>query len=392
MAFALPAPIVYPFDMPRHVLYVPENPGDTPRTPAPAYVVRNTFIEVDVDQSEQADIDNSKPAYRRRRGSSFFRSSSEPLTVARAAKENCGAPIHSDVASTEDWGSDSEQTGVNSHIAEEDSSRSPSPSSRLQSSPFQSKVLPPKHLLDNGPDMMNIVGSNFGGALPRGIQPPPGNFQQTPESALAAAMRAGFNAGMMAAAMRAGFNAGVHASGVPSSGSASGVASPSGIATPPRQAPPSVWVNQLQQVAHHQPIVGVHQQTDHKSCHLIWCDHRAFKDTSASMKEELQNCTQLTVKTHRTAENCLRLLRKKRNAQGRPPCVFLVSWANSRELLAFLSEEPQMVAKVVVLCDARGGRRHDAADALIRQYPFVESIATSWPEAVQAVREAVASI
>lgn len=129
-----------------------------------------------------------------------------------------------------------------------------------------------------------------------------------------------------------------------------------------------------------------------KPCHLIWCDHRAFKDTSAGMKEQLQNETNVSVKTHRTAENCLRLLRKKRNAQGRPPCVFLVSWANAPELLAYLSEDDHVIAKVVVFCDARGGRRHDAGDALLHQYPCIQKIATSWPEAVQAVRQAVVSI
>lgn len=118
-------------------------------------------------------------------------------------------------------------------------------------------------------------------------------------------------------------------------------------------------------------------------------DHRAFKDSSAPMREQLQNASGINVKTHRTAENCLRLLRKKRNASGRPPCVFLSSLANAPALLAFLSEADHMHAKVVVLAETR---RHEAGAALQQQYPALTEVAKSWQEAVQAVCRATASV
>merc|ERR1712019_159348 len=53
---------------------------DSPWNVPPAYVVRNTFVEID-EHGEQKIEEPSVPAFRRRRGSSFFRNSSEPLTA-----------------------------------------------------------------------------------------------------------------------------------------------------------------------------------------------------------------------------------------------------------------------------------------------------------------------
>lgn len=139
-------------------------------------------------------------------------------------------------------------------------------------------------------------------------------------------------------------------------------------------------------------VSGVSKSGESKqACHLIWCDHRAFKDTSSELKDELERVCGTTVKTHKTAENCIRLFRKKQRAQGRPPCVLLVSWANAPALLGYLQEAQHISCKVVVLCDARSCRKNESADQLIVQFPFVEKIATTWEEAVESACNAVAA-
>merc|ERR1712137_711667 len=102
-------------------------------------------------------------------------------------------------------------------------------------------------------------------------------------------------------------------------------------------------------------------------------------------REELETKAGMTVKTHKTAENCIRLFRKKQRAQGRPPCVILASWANAPALLSYLAEAPHVNAKVVVLCDARSCRKNESADQLAAQFPFVDSIVTTWEEALESV-------
>jgi hypothetical protein len=122
----------------------------------------------------------------------------------------------------------------------------------------------------------------------------------------------------------------------------------------------------------------------------VWCDCRAFKDTASELKGQLEAEVQLKVKAHKNAENVIRLLRKKQRAHGRPPCVFVVSWANAAALLPFLDEFHQVQTKVVVVRDARGGRRQDGSEEMFSQYPFVEKVAGSWTEAVHAAGKAVA--
>merc|ERR1711916_340717 len=81
------------------------------------------------------------------------------------------------------------------------------------------------------------------------------------------------------------------------------------------------------------------QTSESKStCHLIWCDHRAFKDSSSQLKQQLEACSGAAVKTHKTADNCIRLFRKKQRAQGRPPCVILASWTNAAAVLQYRSQ------------------------------------------------------
>merc|ERR1712137_154854 len=103
------------------------------------------------------------------------------------------------------------------------------------------------------------------------------------------------------------------------------------------------------------------------TCHLIWCDHRAFKDSSAQLKQQLEARSGAAVKTHQTADNCIRLFRKKQRAQGRPPCVILVSWTNAPALLSYLAEANHVSARVIVLCDARSCRKNQGAEQLAVQ-------------------------
>jgi len=126
-----------------------------------------------------------------------------------------------------------------------------------------------------------------------------------------------------------------------------------------------------------------------RQCQVIWCDQRSFKDASLDMREQLEAACGGLVSAHKSAEKCIRLLKKRLQAQARPPCVFLISWANAPMLLPFLCEAPQVVVKVVLLTDMCQSRRQDAAEMLSCLYPFIARVASTWPEAVDAVAEAV---
>jgi len=127
------------------------------------------------------------------------------------------------------------------------------------------------------------------------------------------------------------------------------------------------------------------------SCHLIWCDQRAFKESSETWKHQLEARAKLPVKAHKTAEKCIRLLRKKQHSSTRPPCVFLISWANAPTLLPYINDSSHVAARAIVLVDTDmcRGRGREAAEQLKRQYPFVICLAASWPEAVEAAADAV---
>lgn len=358
-------------------------------------LVRNTFIEVHDGESEQMDLDNSQPAYRRRRGSSFFRSSSAPLTAGRAVK-GASDSEYTDMASTQDLGSDSEHTHVTSYADDgSSSSRSQSPAPNLNFGHFPLLNQPSLNEPDRA-ELLKIL-SNY---MPTpGAMLPPGNFQQhSHDSALAAAMNAGFNAGVMAAAMRSGYNSALQNSGNPQLSGNPSFGMPLPVTVPLPQwtgrlpncaEAPQLGAQRREALARTNVVAEFPQLPVQKACHLIWCDHRAFKESSASMRDQLQTATGLNVKTHRTAENCLRLLRKKRNSNCRPPCVFLASLANAPALLAYLSEADHVRAKVVVLAESR---RQEAGNALLHQFPLVTEVAKSWPEAVQAICRATAEI
>jgi hypothetical protein len=241
---------------------------------------------------------------------------------------------------------------------------------------------------------------------------PPGSFRTAgEETALAAAMHVGFNAGVMAAMSLQAADQHVYhpAQGIAQTSPSRTAPAPSRVQLSAAQlgmlgANPSRTVQKsassgasdtsttvgsaspLQQRAS-SPGAAAPQAG---ACHVVWCDHRAFKETSSGLKAQLEYEVQLPVKAHKSAENVIRLLRKKQRAQGRPPCVFIVSWANAGALLPFLNEFQHVSAKVVVLCDARGGRRQDGSEEMFHQYSFVEKVASNWAEAVHAAGKAVA--
>lgn len=118
------------------------------------------------------------------------------------------------------------------------------------------------------------------------------------------------------------------------------------------------------------------------SAALIWVDVRAFKDIGVAMKTELEARTQAPVKAHKSAEKCLRLLRKKKNSLTRPPSVFLISWACVTPMLQMLRDEPHMVRKVIVLADQLRGRRDEDVANMKAAYPFLISVTYTWQEAI----------
>lgn len=122
---------------------------------------------------------------------------------------------------------------------------------------------------------------------------------------------------------------------------------------------------------------------------VIWCDQRAFKLESASLREQLAIATGVAPKAHKTAEKCIRLLRKKRRArekrpQVRPLNIFIASWANAPALVQYLAEDTSHVeAKVVVLCDTCGPRVRGNAQQWSQQFaPLIAGVAATWVEAV----------
>jgi len=111
-----------------------------------------------------------------------------------------------------------------------------------------------------------------------------------------------------------------------------------------------------------------------------------------ALRAQLDSATGLPTKVHKTAEKCMRLLRKKRNAKARPLSVFLVSFANAPPLVRYLSTADHVDAKVVVLCDSARCRSASARLAGIvgdlastGVAPLVEAVVGSFEEAVAAV-------
>jgi len=340
---------------------------DSPWSAPPVYVVRNTFVEVD-EHGEQMTEEPSVPAFRRRRGSSFFRNSSEPLTVGgRLGRRTSGGRARTTCDEMPcDFSTEDEETdpGLSTPEISPATSRaaSPAPGSR-------------------SPMYANIT------QLPKLEQ----HCQQMPQTVFAAALHAGFNAGLWTAMSQQqqqqqhpyctqGANVGQR--------SLCFEPHKTLLAFPPAgQARPLVREpSPFEQHSSNSSDAG----TVAKAAHLIWCDHRAFKDTSSTLKQQLESRCGASCKTHKTAENCIRLFRKKQRAQGRPPCVILVSWANAPGLLQYLSEATHVSTKVVVLCDARSCRKNESAEQMAAQFPFIHKIETTWEAAVESVSQALA--
>jgi len=135
-----------------------------------------------------------------------------------------------------------------------------------------------------------------------------------------------------------------------------------------------------------------------KVCQIVWCDQRAFKETSETnvFKAQLEARAGPSVKAHKTAEKCIRLLQKKQHwrdkPQAQPPRVFLVSWANAPVLVPYLTQSLSPTSKVVVLCDQCRSRGLDAANGWAKQFAIVDKVATSWEEAIEAVALAVVTL
>lgn len=336
----------------------------------PVYVVRNTFVELVDDCAEPHLEEVSVPHCRRRRGSSYFRCSSEPLAaggrLSGGRTSACQDKPVLDGSSTDDEGSDG---GCSTPELSPASSRTSSPSPGSHSPVYANMSRVPE-----------------------------------PEQAAVAAMQ-GFNAGLWAAMamneqtqqmpvqnvtyqprrVRMGQVPFFEARKPP-------------FAFPTQFAQPRAVMRDLSPDGNMSSnssdagiVVTKSVDESKQPCHVIWCDHRAFKETSGALKEQLESGCRSTVKTHKTAENCIRLFRKKQRAQGRPPCVLLVSWANAPALLSYLTEAQHVSAKVVVLCDARSCRKNESADQLMSQFPFIEKIATTWEEAVESACSAAAA-
>jgi len=318
----------------------------------------------------------TQPPFRRRRGSSFFRCSSEPLRVPREAGEE------HELSCDESISSKSSASGRSAPGRAAPKSRT--------------GAVKPRH------DSQDIAYLSVSPTLAPNIpQMPPGSFTMSQrDTALSAAIQAGFNAGIQAAlSMRTNPTLLQQHHGrawqQPSRKDIAGLGrgrqfdqdSKLRTCTPPGQ-PSSGASDASTSVSI--PSVGLPSPSK-VPCHLIWCDNRAFKDASAPQRQELENETCTSVKAHKSAENCIRLLRKKQNAQGRPPCVILVSWANAGALLPFLNECTNINAKVIVLCES-ASRKKDGLDSLASRYPFVEKVVFQWADAVQAVGLAVAEM
>jgi len=387
-----------------HASKVLDSPKKSPRTPVAAYVVRNTFIEVHDHHEESGEEELNQPLFRRRRGSSFFRCASEPLRIPREVGGG---------ANGVDGGPCSVQEG--------DNASNPEMCNIFESQDRQLKLRRDSvdiAYLTTGADWNSSGSALQLPAFSQSPQMPPGSFKpvrREDNSALAAAMQAGFSAGVLAAMSLTGpTSAPAQRNTVPqpsraylsrtdqhdefagwSRGRQSNLGDGKGRSTTPpgrcssNTSEASTTIGSATSQGAPSPVP---KPSSSVPCHLIWCDTRAFKEASAAQRSQLEAETHLPVKAHKSAENCIRLLRKKQNAQGRPPCVILVSSTNSVALLPFLNAASHLIPKVVVLQDSNGNRKYDGADQILTKYPFVERVASSWSEAVHAIGMAVAEI
>jgi len=128
------------------------------------------------------------------------------------------------------------------------------------------------------------------------------------------------------------------------------------------------------------PPSGSSTPPEATKCQVFWCDPRSFKETS--MKDQLEAKMDTNVKCYRTADMCMRLLRKKQTFQSKAVFrVFLLSWSNAPSLVSFLAEDRSLTAKVIVLCDTCGNKGCGRATTWGQQHPEVE-VAYTWQQAL----------
>jgi hypothetical protein len=444
-----------------------------------AFIVKNTFLEVPEEEANNSSEEDMSPfLVRRRRGSSFYRSASEPrfphkidssileaeakLTShsidAAAQEEGRGLITEANYPS---WSlqsalADENRLGAASEIPVQQPSSGSTPSAyeAARHSAFAQHqyyhdsqpaiAFAPVHQIAGPQQSDNSAGGWPTYADPRSSWPChpshiAGTFNANDTTAVAAAMYAGFNAGLMAALSANQPAASVRPAKTVSPQTQARHASArsyddhkpvhhmsrdqtrhhSGTAT--HKYSQAQHLNGVLALSHlpyrdsrlrggvreslscgvsdastavSRGVSSLHElrtpspspEPSRAPCHIIWCDQRAFKEVSDSWKKQLETATGIQVKTHKTSEKCIRLLRKKQHSQARPPCVFLVSWANAPTLLPFLADSPNILAKVILLCDTDmcRGRNRDAADRLASGFPFVAHLAASWADAVEA--------
>merc|ERR1712216_1017007 len=162
---------------------------------SPAFIVRNTFVEVQEEEEEDGPDEDHSPPFRRRRGSSFYRCASEPRPPLRV-DEPCNpvvVGVEGRTARTQPVPPlEQRNSGVIADFLTDHSAASVGIAGFGSTTP----TCYPGHKLAIA-EPPPIWPSN----TPRLVEgfPPPVDFPSDPNSAVAAAMYAGFNAGLMAA-------------------------------------------------------------------------------------------------------------------------------------------------------------------------------------------------
>lgn len=178
-----------------------------------------------------------------------------------------------------------------------------------------------------------------------------------PDSSASLAYSRGLAAGLAQAAFATGFVAG-----------AAAVGSTTSPVSPAKPADKDKQVNRSSSV---QP-------------QMFWVDPRAFKEVE--LREQLEKETHVAVKCYRTADMCMRLLRKKQHFTNPNVLrILLVSWSNAPALVSFL-EEHSLAAKVIILCDTCGGKGCGRATTWAQEHTGVE-VAYTWSQALSAIRQ-----
>lgn len=136
--------------------------------------------------------------------------------------------------------------------------------------------------------------------------------------------------------------------------------------------------------------IGADSLTD---CYFVWCDSRAFRESSHKMKADLEKAVGVSVKTHKAADKALRPLKKRGPMPRQSFYMFLSSWSCAKTLLDYLQEAPPSVqAQVIVLCDRCRGADLVAVERLVAHSNGMAQIARTWEEGVAAFAAVAAAL